>query len=56
MKCPVCKRKLKSTAGLIFSQYTIRCECGTRCKVLPGMFSEKVVDWETIEEQKKSVL
>ena len=53
MKCPICGRKLKTTAGFITSQYTIRCECGTRVKVVPGLFKDKVVDWETPEEREK---
>jgi len=53
MKCPVCGKKVKGTQGLIVTQYTLRCECGARLKIIPGFFSDKVVDWETPEEQER---
>lgn len=53
MRCITCGRKVRGSSGLIFSQYTVRCKCGTRLKILPGMFRDKIVDWETVEERER---
>lgn len=52
LKCPQCGRKIK-TSAFLFQNTRFRCECGTRVTVAPGLFKNKVVDWETPEEREK---
>lgn len=55
LKCPQCGRKVK-TNSLLLQPTVIRCQCGTRVTVAPGLFKHKIVDWETPEERGKRTL
>lgn len=52
MKCPNCGKKLKGVLFNVGKTYTVRCECDTRVTIAQDLFTEKIIDWQTPEEQK----
>lgn len=52
LKCPQCGRKIK-TSWFLTQNTVFRCECGTRVTVAPGLFRDRIVDWETPEERER---
>jgi len=49
-KCPNCGEKI-NTSPFMIQNTTVRCKCGTRVTVAPGLFKDSIVDWETPKER-----
>jgi len=55
MKCPNCSKRFRGIMFNVGKTYTVRCECGTRITIAQDLLSEKIIDWQTLQETPKSL-